>query len=353
MQLLRRELDGLAQLAAADGAPLGGAAERLGVELPGALLEWPVTAEPGALPVITVRDAAEADWFWQLFGEAAHLALLDGETSLEVTPDYATLTAVQRLGRALWARAWWPTSEREGIAPLDDAVLAAEIVTLSIDLDELAGDALDSEREIALAAHSRDEFAQLLNDDEESVRTLGERLFAALEWEFPAAAPAMRRRADYALAASAEAETAANVLASGAAALEWQRVPAGIFDASESAIHWSVDARPDPVLHVLVDLLPGADPTGIPVAAQLGTNLTGEVLGTLDARGGADLPLHLSAAEIWVQDWAELRIRVGAAGKGDEDAALRQRVRDHARSRLVQDDELTLTAERQAAAEDF
>ena len=104
MQLLRRELDGLAQFAAADAAPLGGAAERLGVELPGALLEWPVTAEPGALPVITVRDVAEADWFWQLFGEAAHLALLDGETSLEVTPDYATLTSATTRTSALGLR---------------------------------------------------------------------------------------------------------------------------------------------------------------------------------------------------------------------------------------------------------
>lgn len=353
MQLLRRELDGLEQLVDPAAPPLGGHAERLGVELPGALLEWSLSAGPGELPVITLRDADEADWFWQLFGQDAHLALLDGAGQVDVVPDHERLVQLQCLGRALWARAWWPSSEREGIPALDDAVLAAEIVALIASLDELAGDALDGELEIVRAAHSPDEYAELLAAEDPAVRSLGERLFESFEWELPVEVPVLARQADYALAASGTRETAADVLASGTAPLEWQRVPARIFDASETAIHWSVDARPDPVLHVLVDLLPGADASGIPVAAELQDKPDSEVRETLDARGAADLPLPLSAAEVWSQNWDALRIRVGASGDGDEDAALRNRVRNHARARLVDDDALTLAAERQAADEDF
>ena len=130
-------------------------------------------------------------------------------------------------------------------------------------------------------------------------------------------------------------------------------MPARIFDANETAIHWSVDARPDPVLHVLVDLLPGADASGIAVAATLLDKPDSKVSESLDAGGAADLPLPLSAAEVWSQNWDALRIRVGAAGDGDEDAAVRDRVRAYARSRLMDDDALSLAAERQAAAEDF
>lgn len=353
MQLLRRDFDGLERLVNPADAPLGGRAERLGVELPGALLEWPLTAPPGALPVITLRDADEVDWFWQVFGQDAHLALLEGAAQIEVTPDHDRLVQLQCLGRALWARAWWPASEREGIPALDDTVLAAEIVTLIASLDELAGDSLDDELEIVRAAHSRDDYAALLAAEDPAVRGLGERLFAVFEWELPAETPELARRADYALAASGTQTTAADALASGTAPLEWQRVPARIFDAGETAIQWSVDARPDPVLHVLVELLPGADASGIPVVAKLLDKPESEVSELLDAGGAADLPLPLSAAEVWSQNWDALRIRVGAAGDGDEDATVRDRVRDYAQSRLGDDDALTLAAERQAAAEDF
>ncbi len=353
MQLLRREFDGLVQFVDPTSLPLGAHAERLAVELPGALLEWSLTAPPGALPVITLRDADEVDWFWQVFGQEAHLVLLDGAARVDVAPDQERLGQLQCLGRALWARAWWPASEREGIPALDDTVLAAEIVTLIASLDELAGDTLDGELEIVRAAHSRDDYAALLAAEDPAVRGLGERLFAVFEWELPAEVPELARRADYALAASGTQTTAADALASGTAPLEWQRVPARIFDASETAIHWSVDACPDPVLHVLVELLPGADASGIPVVATLLDKPASGVSGSLDAGGAADLPLPLSAAEVWSQNWDALRIRVGAAGDGDEDAAVRDRVRAYARARLVDDDALTLAAERQAAAEDF
>ncbi|NLT26594.1 MAG: hypothetical protein GXX90_08110 [Microbacteriaceae bacterium] len=320
-----------------DGLPVLGAPLDLApplvaaVEARGAVLEWPFDAPAGATPTITVTDPLEADWLWRLVGERAHAALhapaadapaiadrADAEPAGASAVDAAApdwdaplVLALRRLAHGLWARAWWPTSPHDGIAPLERAVLDAELRELAESLEGI----VDADALPRLAGGS---------DDDRP----------------PAASP---RRADYALAAAGrDDEEVAAPIAAGESPVAWQGVPAGTIDATELPVRWSVDAAPAPHLRLVVRLAhAGADCAGLPVAVELdGMRLA---TGALDERGRAELELPLTAAEAWAADWSAMRVRVGA--EVDEPAELRHRIRAFARARRGADDPLALRAE--------
>lgn len=282
----------------------------LAVEAVGAVLEWPLGAAPGAAPTITLLDVGEADWLWRLVGEDTHARLLGAVAAatpidLETTFDDDLRLALHRLGHALWARAWWPASRVDGLPDLPDSLLLDDIVALCEVLVPILGD--------------------VLPDDQP-------------------AAPTLPRHTEFALAASGDtAEAHAEPLASGTAPLSWQGVPAGVFDATEYPVRWSVEAHSDVELAVRVTL---ADPArrsaqGIAVAAEV-PGLP-PATGHLDERGQKVLTLPMAPRDAWTQDWDALDVRVGVGTP--EPRSMRDAIRAHARSRLATQDALSLAAE--------
>ncbi|CAM5273730.1 hypothetical protein MAUB1S_00268 [Mycolicibacterium aubagnense] len=105
------------------------------LEVSGAVLAWTIHDAARALR-ITFTDLPAADWLWRLVGEAGHVAVVAAaETATEAgSVDLADvlslpepLAALRRLAVGHWLRRWWPASARDGIAPLDAAVLDAEV----------------------------------------------------------------------------------------------------------------------------------------------------------------------------------------------------------------------------------
>ena len=286
------------------------------VEARGVLLEWPIDAPEGRAPFLTVTDTFEAEWLWQLIGERAHAALLTmsaGGERKEVEPKWSAplLGHLRKFAHGMWLRSWWPASIRDGLPPLDRQVLDGELVELA---DQLEG-ILDEE---VAAEFSRSWLA---------IATT---------------------RADFALAAAGESQAVPEtVIASGTAPVPWQGVPAGIVDATEEAAHWSVDATPDPVLHVVVRPLGSAHLlSGLAGAAELPGVPVAE--GALDSHGAVLLPLSMSAREAWAADWTRLVLTVGVDVA--ETAKLRTDVRSFARSRRGAADFRSFAAE---ADDDF
>lgn len=178
------------------------------LEVIGGHLAWSLL-DADAPPVAVLDDVASAQvWVWAVYGEAVAVALDDstGARDVDATPALPELAASARqLAYALWAQRWWPASTIDAIPPLDEQLLAKEIAALVeqcdllVDADFVPSDA----REDALATALAD---------------------------------------DYALAAGAATATApgALVLARGSGGADWRRSPAGIVDASESAVAWQL-----------------------------------------------------------------------------------------------------------------
>ncbi|MGJ3508388.1 hypothetical protein [Enemella sp. A6] len=279
------------------------------LEARGAILTWPLDAPADQPPVITVTDPDEADWLWQLIGEPGQVGLLlatSGQDAGQVDIDWQpeVLTALRKAAHGLWLRTWWPTSPQDGIAGL-------------------ARDEVDRELAEVLAE------VEGIVDDE----VLPELVTAPVT-----------TRADYALAASGQqTPRPEQVIASGAAPVAWQGVPSGVLDATEHPVLWSVDARPEVVVHVSVRMLGGGASlvAGLPVLVQLPPAEL--VAGALDELGTARIELPITAAEAWSADWTGLRVVVGA--EVAEDPELRARVREFARHRRTVTDAISYAAE--------
>lgn len=328
----------------------------LAVDATGAVLEWPLDAAAESLPVVTLLDAGDADWMWRLIGEQAHTAILEAVAAgqpaeIDITINTAVCVGLHRLARVLWARAWWPASTVDGIPALSPTVLTAELAALADDLDAVLGDRFDPVAE--LAGCIPQELGGLADDPDVEVRAVATRAAELLEDAGLSLGPAVtRRRHDFALAAHGHRDAdRPDVIASGAAAVQWQGVPAGVLDATEFPVRWSVEARGTVELTVEVATHPAStvSPRGIRVTATPPNHTP--VHGDLGETGVVVLPLTMSAQDAWSQDWRELVVTVGTAVT--EDAQVRARVRDHARRRLHGSDRLTLVAEHQVMNRDF
>ena len=175
------------------------------VEVAGGHLAWSLLGEH-INPVAVLDDVARAqDWVWGLYGEATAVALAEGsQRDVPTSPAMPGLSAVaRRLALTLWAQRWWPASVLDGIPPLDAELLERDIAALVEQCDVLGiEDDLTAER---------------------IPETLG-------------------RAEDYALAAGAATATAPGglVLARGIGGSDWRRYPAGLIDASDSAVSWEL-----------------------------------------------------------------------------------------------------------------
>ena len=117
------------------------------LEVSGAVLAWTIHDAAQAVR-ITFTDLNAADWLWQLVGEAGHVAVVAAaEATAEATEateagdevDLELLTeplaALRRLAVGHWLRRWWPASVRDGIMPLDAAVLDAEVARNTLEVN--------------------------------------------------------------------------------------------------------------------------------------------------------------------------------------------------------------------------
>ncbi|MDO5677670.1 MAG: hypothetical protein Q4G35_09230 [Propionibacteriaceae bacterium] len=289
------------------GSPVAAAAPLVHVlEARGAILEWPLDAPPDAPPHLSVTDAAEADWLWQLVGEPAHVALLT-ETDAEPAWNAALVVALRKVAHGLWLHTWWPTSPRDGVAPLERAAWAAEM------------------------ARAVEEVADIL--DEEQLPDL--------------AVVPTSTRAEFALAASGRgAGVDGTSIAEGRSPVAWQGLPHGVVDATEYPVAWVVDAAPEPELTVSVSAV--GKPSALEGLAVLAALAPWTAEGALDAAGRAVLPLPITAAEAWAADWAQLRVIVGVPV--DEPSEVRDAARGFAQQRRATVDALSFEAE---ADDDF
>lgn len=321
------------------------------LEVSGAVLSWVV--DGAAAPVITFTDHLRADWLWRIVGEEGHVAVVealrdaaDGETRAAVDlPGVAVLPgsadALRRLAFGHWLRRWWPTSDRDGIAALDRAVLDAELAVSTVAAEDFfTDDTLDSDVDGLLAPHLS-ALDILAAQGDPRVATLVDRCRELAEdiglgWDV--AEPA-RRRSDYALAAgAAEARRDATAIAEGVSTVNWTAVPPGIFDAAEQTVDWTVVPAGSSVNCLVQVAVCGPDhPAGIAAAVRCGDY---RGAGVLDADGHATLAVRgadgteLAESHAWNLDWSPVEVAIGAAGAG-EPQHVRDRVRAFARNRLA------------------
>ncbi|RRJ88733.1 hypothetical protein EG850_00890 [Gulosibacter macacae] len=335
---------------------------RVAVECAGAVLEWSREAASGTLPMLTLLDLDDAHWLWQLIGDSAHARLLEtaahraglpaGGAELDIELNDELLLRLHRFAHGLWLRSWWPASTLDGIPVLDAALLDAELAALADELDDVLLDGGDDQTSLLLARSSPIEYARLAHSSEPEIARFAASALDALGYSLEEFSPAeVAERADYALAAGARTTPNEGMIA-GFAEPNWQAVPAGLIDASERAVGWTLDIGGDVQLQVQAQLLPGGERlvAGIPVTVRGGGNDLGR--GLLDAQGSAALHLDLSAAEAWLLTAEDLRVRLGY-GAATEPPQLRDRIRTLAATRMRAEDALTLAAEREVAARDY
>jgi hypothetical protein len=338
------------------------------LEVSGGVLSWTIDDPPGdASARITFTDLSRADWLWRVLGESGHVALasnlgaqaprIDEPRSIElagvdIVP--GSVDPLRRLAIGHWLRRWWPASRVDGIAGLDRALLDVEIALLTSAAEGFfTDDTLDSDVVGLLAPHAPALLTHLRGDDpriRDLVRAgagLADEvgvddgawpdLYAALDDSALERTAPSGRRDDYALAAGADvAPRGAVPIARGVASIGWGAVPAGIFDAGEDTIDWTVQMADAAVVAVVRAAAIGPDrATGIAVQLRSGA-VNGH--GALDADGGAILPLMdggqrpVTEAAAWDHDWAATSVIVGAAVS--EARETRERVRRWARARL-------------------
>ena len=336
------------------------------LELSGAVLEWTVDDPHGvATPRITVTDVAAADWLWRVVGPESHAALVSGAELAEVDLLPEALAPLRRLAIGYWLRRWWPESSRDGIVRLDPALLDGELALLVSSAQEFfTEDTLDSDVEGLLAPHRAALSALERGGDPrvvEVVRACVDLADDSGVWADDLASPihaAAGRREDYALAAGRDGERSRGAIAGGVASVDWLAVPPRTFDAAEHTVDWSVEVADTSVFAtVRVALIDGATAAGVPVRLQAGAV---SATGVLDRNGTAALPLvnedgdELAEIQAWDHGWSTTTVTVGP-GRPDtaEAAALRDRIRDFARTRLAQPGPDAFLAEIVAAESDY
>lgn len=247
-----------------------------GIEAEGVLLLWRLGQHYPSI-------YGHGEWLYELIGTNAYIALVE-DHHVEPQWNEELLEALRDVAHGLWLRDWWPTSERDAIAHLNHELLEAELAQRAEELEE----------------------------------------FCTLDLEVKAGVREGPSQSEYALVAGDRTGHTDRALASGTAPITWQAVPAGIFDAAEDALSWSVEAAPDPQLHVAASLLATShlSPEGFAVRAQT-ANL--QVTGVLSDDGHGTLPLPMTALDAWLHDFNDLEINVGVAV--DEPASLRDEVR--------------------------
>jgi hypothetical protein len=340
------------------------------LEVSGAVLSWTVDEPPDdAATQITFTDLSRTDWLWRVVGASGHVTLAsavgghppDAPHSIELTGvDLVpgSLAPLRRLAIGHWLRRWWPASQRDGIVGLDRALLDVEVAVLTAGAQEFfTDDTLDSDVTDLLAPHAAGLITNLGTGDPrigDLVRAGAEladevgldgigwpELFAAVDDPSAVLTLPTGNQDDYALAASPDTgPRGAAGISRGVASLNWSAVPPAIFDASEGTVEWSIQLAGTAVVAVVRTALIGPDPaTGIPVRLRSGA-VTGA--GTLDADGGATLPLvdaeqqPLTESAAWDHDWAATSVYVGAQliPLAAESPETRDRVRRWARARL-------------------
>jgi hypothetical protein len=317
------------------------------LEVSGAVLSWTVDDAAHAAQ-ITFTDPDRADWLWRVLGEPGHIALaaaLHGGTPeaavelADVDLKPGTLEPLRRLALGHWLRRWWPTSQRNGIAALDAALLDAEIAMLTAGAEEFfTDDTFDSDVAALLRPHTAALSAHLQGGDPrvvELVRTCAD-LADDVGVAFDETDSVAVRRDDYALAAGADGNgRAASSIATGTGSVNWGAVPPGIFDAAEDTIHWQVEAvggSAKAVVHV--ELSGPGLAAGITLRLRSG-DFSGA--GVLDANGVAAFPIldgphPVAESAAWDHDWRATAVTVGA--DAEESSQTRERIREFARARL-------------------
>jgi hypothetical protein len=317
------------------------------LEVSGAVLSWTVDDATHAAQV-TFTDPDRADWLWRVLGEPGHIALaaaLDGRTpdapveltGVELRPE--RLEPLRRLALGHWLRRWWPTSQRDGIAALDAALLDAELAVLTARAEEFfTDDTLDSDVAALLRPHTAALGAHLQDGDPRIVELV--RMCADLADDvgvaFAETDRVVSRRDDYALAAGVDGNgRSAGSIATGTDSLNWGAVPAGIFDAAEETIKWQIEAADGSAKAVVRVALSGKGlAAGIAVRLRSG-DFSGA--GVLDVDGVATFPVlegrqPAAEAAAWDHDWRSTTVTIGADVQ--ESPQTRERIREFARARL-------------------
>lgn len=220
------------------------------VEARGALLAWDVLGD-APVPAAEIHDAEQAaEWLWEVYGPDGAAAVLGDATEVELAPVDGPVAVLAWLR---WAQAWWPASVIAGIPSLDPALLAAEIAVHTAAVEHL----LDDEDAVTRALA---DVTTPFGDEVETVLVLREQVEAIADDFGVTLLPAEQgRRADWALAAGEPMRDGLR-LRSGATAVDWSLVPAGVLDAAAPA-WWELRRTAGAtVLSVSVEAAPSARP---------------------------------------------------------------------------------------------
>lgn len=338
------------------------------LEISGAVLSWTVDDASGD-PQITFTDPARADWLWRVLGDDGHRTV--ASTVDQAPPDEAhavdlagvdvlpgSLDPLRRLAFGHWLRRWWPASQRDGIATLDAALLDAEIAILTAAAEDFfSDDTFDSDVAEVLRPHVAALNAHVQEGDPRVVELVEKCTDLADEVGIVFDSPAhSSRRDDYALAAGGDTRrTSSTTVATGVDSVHWSAVPAGVFDAAENTVNWSVEAVDNGVTAIVrVELSGLGSPNGVAARLRSGSYRGDGVLG---ADGRAAFPVvdsdeqSISEAAAWDHDWRATELMIGADGR--ESAQTRERIRSFARSRLTSPADDAYLAEILAAESDY
>ncbi|ORM25039.1 hypothetical protein [Williamsia sp. 1135] len=354
------------------------------LEVGGAVMSWTVDA-PGP-PQITFLDHDQADWLWHVVGEAGHIALATGMADPAVRSDSLEIDDVEIVAGALevprrlalghWLRRWWPTSVRDAIGPLDQALLDAEVAVLTADAQHFfPAESFDSDvaallapHAVALTRHVRGgdhRIVELISRAVELVEETGAGagpdaalwldLADALDNSDLHATAGDGRQDEYALAAGNTTGMNVSAIARGTATIKWGAVPPHTFDAAENTAEWLIpaDSGDTAATAVVRTMTIGGDPTGIAVTLRAGAiagsaELDGTGAARIALRTGENVP---SESELWGHDWSSAALTVGAAVS--EPAQARERVRAFVRARLAAPPADAFLAEILAAESDY
>jgi hypothetical protein len=334
------------------------------LEVSGAVLSWIVDDPAGAdAAQISFTDPARADWLWRVVGQSGHLSIVSAAGTAEEPSDLigvditpGSMDPLRKLAIGHWLRRWWPASQRDGIAGLDQALLGVEVALLTAGAQSFfTDDTLDSDVVELLAPHAAALTAHVRTDDpriHDLVRAGAEladdvgmdgvgwaELSAAVDDSNLVLAMPTGYRDDYALAAGSDvASRAGGAVGRGVASINWGAVPPGIFDAAEDTVDWSVEATGPAVIALVRAEVIGPEPaTDVPVRVQSG-GVSGAA--ALDAGGRATVHLvdaqrrALTESAAWNHDWPTTSVVIGADVTEPREA--RERVRRWVRSRLDQ-----------------
>ncbi|MBZ2198859.1 hypothetical protein [Occultella gossypii] len=321
------------------------------VDAVGGSLTWPV-GSPRTSPPHAVLDDPDAaqQWLWQVYGTEVALAVADlaaGPTGIEpgvpvvAAAEAGPLTGVaHRLGHVCWAQAWWPASVLDGVPPLDADLLLLERVGLEHEADGLVDDPLGAVAAtgVARALATLDALNGNFEPQSPESVTVAQARAAALDWadalELELTPEATPIRDQFALAAGASPAPGIE-LARGRHGATWAGLPAGLVDAAETAVAWSL-RRTGTGRELIVEVagLPGR-PAGLTLRASV-TDEAGTAV-VLDLR--PDENGWRAQAPVPAQTGTTLTVAVTLPGyavpRSGPDAADRDRVRGAARDLLA------------------